>query len=242
MATKKAATKKASTKKPAEWPPRAVGSDALESLRDGNPPHALIAFARNAVGAGNSAWAIEFLQRGVEYLRYVMTSFPDVADRVAGQHDLLVRMLVDIAVATGDEPTLEFSLLANPKPTLLANTAERLKAAKHFAMAVHWFVRARQLTMTAGERHDHLRRFGLAELSVRTRAKLDDVAVAREFVEFAEEGLRNFDPQVDYAAARKLELEQLLHAAKKVLAPADASDEPETATKSPATGRGRKTM
>ena len=62
---------------PAEWPAASIGSNALESIRDGNPPNELLAFARDATKAGNHAWAIQYLRRGVDYLRYVVTSFPE---------------------------------------------------------------------------------------------------------------------------------------------------------------------
>jgi hypothetical protein len=229
MATKKAATKKAATKqsRPPEWPPRAVGSDALESLRDGNPPNALITFAINARGAGTHAWAIEFLRRGVDYLRYVMTSFPDVADKVQAQHDRLAHILMESAAVVGDESTLEFGLPPKSTPDRIGWWAEQLQRAKHSQLAVNWFVRARNMPMPDNERVAYMARYGAVELAARTRAKQEDVALAAEFQAFAEDALPKLDPSDRASGLHKRGLKQLIRAAQKVQAPADAEEAPE---------------
>lgn len=242
MATKKAATKKATTGKsrPPEWPPRAVGSDALESLRDGNPPNALITFALNARGAGNHAWAVEFLRRGVDYLRYVITSFPDVADKVQAQHDRLAFILMETAAVVGDEPTLEFGLPPKSPPERIGYWAEQLQHAKHSQLAVNWFVRARNMKMPDDERLAYMARYGAVELAARKRAKQEDVALAAAFQAFAEDALPKLEPSHRSSGLHKRGLKQLLRTAQKVQAPADVLEAPEKAKPSPAKRTAKK--
>ena len=218
MATSKSA--KVNKKTPAEWPPASKGSDALESLRDGNPPNALLAFGRNAIGAGNHAWAIEYLRRGVEYLRYVVTTFPEVIDTVQVRLDAVTSMLVDAAAAIGDEATLEFSLPPNPRPEQVAGRAFKLLEAKHSRIAGQWFVRARQLPMTKKQVETHLLRFGVGELTAQKRAKQMDSAFVEQLVQVAKAARDALPPRISDPATRtaKREIEHVLRAAEKALA------------------------
>jgi hypothetical protein len=203
---------------PVEWPSASVGSDALESLRDGNPPNVLITFAHHAIGAGNHAWAIEHLRRGVEYLRSVMTSFPEVTPTVQPHLDAVINVLVHAAAAIGDEATLEYSLPAIPSPAHIAGRAWKLLEAKHAEAARQWFARARTLPMDDAERAGHLLHFGVAELSAQKRAKVIDPALAAELVDIAKAARAKLDPRDEYARWRKREVEHVFRAAQKALA------------------------
>ena len=202
---------------PAHWPSASVGSDALESLRDGNPPNALLTFARNAIGAGQHAWAIEYLRRGVDYLRYVTTSFPDVADTVQPRLDAVIHVLVHAGAAIGDEAALEHALPTPPSPAHVAGCAWKLLDAKHAEVAQRWFARARAFPMDEPLRTEHLLRFGVPELIAQKRAKMFDSAFAEQLVELATEVRAKLDSSDPNATMRKHEIEQLLRTAKKAV-------------------------
>lgn len=242
MAASMAAKNKKKTN--AEWPPASKGSDALESLRDGNPPNALLAFGRNAMGVGNHAWAIEYLRRGVDYLRYVVTSFPEVVNTVQGRLDAVTDMLVDAAAAIGDEATLEFSLSPNATAEHVAARAHKLLEAKHPQMAQQWFYRARSMPMTQEQHDAHLLRFGVGELTAQKRAKQIDVAFAAQLVLVAKAARDKLPPRASTPASRwaKREIDQVLRAAEKVVAAANEPAPDQTPAKGAATPQRRKTQ
>jgi hypothetical protein len=208
---------KASKSISTEWPSASVGSDALESIRDGNPPHALVAFARKAIGANNHAWAIEYLRRGLDYLRYVTTSFPDVADSVKPHIRTVTNVLVDAAVAIDDQATLTFSLPAAPTPSHFASFGWKLLDAKHLDSSRQWFARARTLPMDEAERLEHLLRFGVAELTAQKNAGQIDSAFASEVVAIARVAITQMDAAHEQTTYLRGEMDQLLSAAEKAL-------------------------
>lgn len=224
MTVSKLSPKKTAT--PVEWPPAAVGSDALESLRDGNPPEALLTFARNAMGAGNHAWAIQYLRRGVDYLRYVVKSFPEVTDPVQGRLDVVNRWLVEAAATIADEETLEFSLPPDPTPLQIASIGWKLLEAKQPHHAMQWFVRARSVPMAQTRLDEHLLRFGLHELIARKNAKQVDVAFASQLVDLAKTRLAAIPPSAKGIGprAQKAQFTQILREAEKAIASATATD------------------
>lgn len=215
MATQGRGSSSSKKKTSAEWPAASIGSDALESLRDGNPPNALIAFARKAIDAGNHAWAIEYLRRGVDYLRYVIKSFPDVADKVEPYRLSVNNLLVNTAATIGDESTLEFSLPEHPSPEEFATRAWKMLDAKHTGPALQWFARARVMRMNAEEREEHLLRFGMAELDAQKKAKQIDKAFVAELFGAANAAKERLEARRAYAGARKVEIARILRNAEK---------------------------
>lgn len=154
------------------------GEEALESLRDGNGPAALLVFARNQWMAGKEALALQYLWRGIQHLQSVVagTKARAVREQVGKQIATCLREVQVVAARIGDEESIarvvESSAPADG-PAVSAFSACELWERGHREAALRWYEKGRALASDRGALEEHLCRFGLGELRLAVELNMD---------------------------------------------------------------------